>query len=71
MSSSIPTPPSTSLNTTPEIDCNVRLDSKKIKEMLVRDLRNELEKRQLDKTGTKAVLIDRLVKVTNLLITCF
>lgn len=36
---------------------------RKIGELRVVDLRNELERRQLDKTGVKALLLDRLSKV--------
>lgn len=37
---------------------------KKITELRVIDLRNELEKRGLDKSGNKAALIEKLTKVS-------
>ena len=36
---------------------------RKIRELRVVELRNELENRGLDKTGVKALLVDRLTKV--------
>ena len=43
---------------------------RRIRELRVVDLRNELENRGLDKNGVKATLVDRLIKVTfSLLVT--
>ena len=39
------------------------VDGKKMTELKVVELRSELEKRGLDKTGIKAVLMERLEKV--------
>lgn len=39
-------------------------NSKKLTELKVADLRNELEKRGKDKTGTKPVLVGRLTAVS-------
>lgn len=41
----------------------VMLDGKKLSEFRVVDLRQELEKRGCEKSGVKAVLIERLEKV--------
>lgn len=40
------------------------MDLSKIKAMKVVELKNELESRGLAKSGTKAVLVDRLFQVT-------
>jgi hypothetical protein len=39
-------------------------EKRKLTELRVVDLRAELERRNLDKTGVKAVLIERLQKVS-------
>lgn len=39
------------------------VDGKKLTELRVIDLKTELERRGLDKTGNKAVLLERLSKV--------
>lgn len=40
------------------------LESRKISDLKVPELRSELEKRDLDKTGVKAVLLERLQKAS-------
>lgn len=40
------------------------LDSRSVSDLKVTELRSELEKRDLDKTGVKAVLLERLQKVS-------
>lgn len=40
------------------------LESRKIYDLKVPELRSELEKRDLDKTGVKAILLERLQKVS-------
>lgn len=46
------------------------LESRKISDLKVPELRSELEKRDLDKTGVKAILLERLqtVSVGNIII---
>lgn len=39
-------------------------NSKKLNELKVTDLRNELEKRSLDKNGIKSTLVERLTAVS-------
>lgn len=40
------------------------IESRKIGDLKVPELRSELEKRDLDKTGVKAILLERLQKVS-------
>lgn len=40
------------------------VDSRTICDLKVTELRSELEKRDLDKTGVKAILLERLQKVS-------
>jgi len=43
---------------------SIMLDGKKLSDFRVVDLRQELEKRGLEKSGVKAVLIERLQNVS-------
>lgn len=41
-----------------------KLEPRKICDLKVTELRSELERRELDKTGVKAILLERLQKVS-------
>jgi len=41
-----------------------KLEPRKVCDLKVTELRSELEKRDLDKTGVKAILLERLQKVS-------
>lgn len=43
----------------------MEVEGKRISELRVVDLRHVLEKRGLEKSGNKSVLIDRLIKVNS------